>query len=41
MKFFKDRKLIIATKHEKERVITPLLKEHLEVEIFVPTDFDT
>lgn len=41
MKFFKDRKLIIATKHEKERVIIPLLKEHLEVEIFVPTDFDT
>ena len=41
MKFFKDRKLIIATKHKKERVVGPLLKELLGVDVFVPTDFDT
>lgn len=41
MKFFKDRKLIIATKHQKESVITPLIERHLQVKVFVPSDFDT
>lgn len=41
MKFFEGRKLIIATKHQKEKVIIPIIKEHLEADIFVPTDYDT
>lgn len=41
MKFFEGRKLIIATKHRKEEVILPMIKEHLKVEVFVPTDYDT
>ncbi|MBA4154203.1 DUF6671 family protein [Flavobacterium sp.] len=41
MKFFKGRKAIIATKHHKEQVILPLLKEHLEIEVFVPHEYDT
>jgi hypothetical protein len=40
-KLFKGRKLVIATMHEKERVIAPLLKKHLGVEIVVPTRFDS
>lgn len=38
---FKNRKLIIATKHEKESVIAPLLEKHLGVTCFVNQDFDT
>jgi hypothetical protein len=38
---FKDRKLIIATKHEKERVIAPLLEKALGVLCFVNENFDT
>lgn len=38
---FKDRKLIIATKHEKEKVITPLLEKALGVLCFVNENFDT
>ena len=38
---FKNRKLIIATKHQKERVIAPILTEALGVECFVPDNFDT
>lgn len=41
MEIFEGRRLIIATKHEKERVIAPLLEEHLGVDCFVPDDFDT
>lgn len=41
MKFFRGRKAIIATKHHKEQVILPLLKEHLAIEVFVPQDYDT
>ncbi len=37
---FKGRKLLVATKHEKERVIAPALKS-LGVEVVVPRDFDT
>ncbi|PQJ82214.1 DUF6671 family protein [Polaribacter glomeratus] len=38
---FKGRSLIIATKHEKEKVIAPLLEEALGVCCFVKDDFDT
>ncbi|WP_291120033.1 DUF6671 family protein [Flavobacterium sp. UBA6135] len=41
MKFFEGRKLIIATKHQKEKVISPLIEEHLGLEVFVPNDYDT
>ncbi|TGE15791.1 DUF6671 family protein [Hymenobacter elongatus] len=41
MKFFSNRKLIIATKHEKEKVIAPLLEAALGVTCFVNKDFDT
>jgi hypothetical protein len=41
MKFFKGRKLIIATKHEKEKVILPLVNANMHVEVFVPSDYDT
>ncbi len=38
---FKDRRLIIATKHEKEKVIAPLLEKALGVNCFVYEGFDT
>jgi ribosomal protein S27AE len=38
---FQDRKLIIATKHEKEKVIAPLLERALGVSCFVDENFDT
>lgn len=38
---FKGRKLVIATMHEKERVIAPLLEKHLGVEVVVPKQFDS
>lgn len=38
---FKGRKLIIATKHQKENVIVPLLEMELGVKCFVPENFDT
>ena len=41
MEIFEGRRLIIATKHKKESVISPLLEKHLGVQCFVPTDFDT
>ncbi len=41
MEIFEGRRLIIATKHKKESVIAPLLEEHLGVQCFVPTDFET
>lgn len=39
--YFENRKVVIATKHEKEQAIGPLLKEAFRMEYFVPTDFDT
>ena len=39
--FFKGRKLILATKHKKEIVMKPILKEELGVNVFVPDDYDT
>jgi hypothetical protein len=41
MKFFNGRKLIIATKHQKGKVILPLVKANMLVEVFVPSDYDT
>lgn len=38
---FKNRRLVIATKHEKEKIIAPLLKDALGVLCFVQEDFDT
>lgn len=38
---FKDRKLIIATKHKKESVIAPLLEEAFGVNCFTDNTFDT
>lgn len=38
---FENRRLIIATKHGKERVIAPVLKTGLGVECFVDGGFDT
>ena len=41
MDIFKGRRLVIATKHNKEIVIAPVLEEYLGVDCFVPSDFDT
>jgi hypothetical protein len=41
LEIFEGRRIIIATKHKKDSVIAPLLEEHLGVQCFVPTDFDT
>ncbi len=38
---FQNRRLVIATKHQKEKVIAPLLEKELGVACFVPEDFDT
>ncbi len=38
---FKSRKLIIATKHEKEKVIAPILEKELGISCFVNEIFDT
>ncbi len=38
---FQDRKIIIATKHEKEKVIAPLLEKALGVSCFINKNFDT
>ena len=39
--WFKDRTLLIATRHKKERVLAPLLEKELGVRCIVPFDFDT
>ncbi len=38
---FANRKLVIATKHEKEKVIAPLFEKAFNVNSFVPKNFDT
>lgn len=38
---FKGRSLVIATKHEKEKVIAPLLEQALGVVCFIQEGFDT
>lgn len=41
MEIFKNRNLIIATKHKKESVIAPILEDKLGVRCFVDDEFDT
>lgn len=38
---FKNRNLVIATKHEKEKVIAPLFEKEFGVKCIVPNNFDT
>lgn len=38
---FKGRKLLIATKHQKEKVIIPLIEKELGVQCVVPDNFDS
>ncbi len=38
---FENRRLLISTKHQKEKVIAPLLEKALRVQCFVPENFDT
>lgn len=38
---FEGRKLLIATKHEKEKAIAPLLEKELGVSCIVPENFDS
>lgn len=40
-RFFSGRKLVIATKHQKEQVIQPILEPFLGVECMVPANLDT
>lgn len=41
MNYFKNRKLAIATQHNKDKVISPLMAQHLGVQCFVPELLDT
>ncbi|MDE3124930.1 MAG: hypothetical protein KGK14_05400 [Bacteroidota bacterium] len=41
MEYFQNRKLLIATKHQKEKVIAPILEKELGVHCFVDKTFDT
>lgn len=41
MKWFEGRTIIIATKHQKEKVLQPILEKELGVKVFVPNNFDT
>lgn len=38
---FQHRTMIIATKHDKQKVIAPIVEAELSVSTFTPTDFDT
>lgn len=40
-KLFKGRKLIIATKHQKEKAIAPILEKELGVKCIAPENLDT
>ncbi len=39
--YFKGRTLVLATKHEKEKVMAEILEKELGVTVIVPVDFDT
>lgn len=39
--FFGGRTLVVATRHQKERVLKPLLEQALRVKVTVPKRFDT
>jgi hypothetical protein len=38
---FENRKLVVATKHHKERVLAPILEKELGVKCFTPEGFDS
>ncbi|GAB2632914.1 DUF6671 family protein [Belliella aquatica] len=38
---FQNRRLVIATKHQKEKVIGPILKKELGINYFIDENFDT
>jgi len=38
---FSDRLAVLATMHQKERVIAPLLERELGIKVIVPPDFNT
>jgi Zn finger protein HypA/HybF involved in hydrogenase expression len=40
-KFFGGRTLVVATRHQKEAVLKPLLEQALNVKVVVPNSFDT
>ncbi len=39
--FYKNQTILVATRHQKERVIGPALEQALQCKIFTPPDFDT
>ncbi len=39
--WFSDRTAVLATMHQKERVIAPILNRELGVKVIVPANFDT
>lgn len=41
MKLFKARTLVLATMHQKERAIAPLLTQEMGLNVVVPLDFNT
>ena len=38
---FQDRKIVIATMHQKEKVISPILEKELGVRVVIPVNFNT
>lgn len=38
---FSGRTIVIATKHQKEKVISPIMQKSFDLDIVVPDDFDT
>lgn len=40
-KAFTNRVAVLATMHQKEKVIAPLLEQELGVKVIVPQDFNT
>lgn len=38
---FSGRTIVIATKHQKEKVIAPIMQKSFDLDIVVPDDFDT
>ena len=41
LSFFKNRIGVLATMHQKERVIAPILEQELGIKVIVPSDFNT
>jgi hypothetical protein len=38
---FKNRVVVVATMHQKEKVIAPILEQNLEVKVIIPKNFNT